>query len=61
MCVYMNSFWLFSPGVMLGVLLNRTVPEWRSLVFFLCCSMALLLGALLMYAGLEQFGIDLSW
>ncbi|KAL7857306.1 hypothetical protein SRHO_G00162050 [Serrasalmus rhombeus] len=48
-------------GVMLGVLLNRTVPEWRSLVFFLCSSMALLLGALLMYTGLEQFGIDLSW
>ncbi|XP_072523356.1 glucose-6-phosphatase 3 [Salminus brasiliensis] len=48
-------------GVMLGVLLNRTVPEGRLLLFFLCSSMALLLGALLMYAGLEVLGIDLSW
>lgn len=48
-------------GVMLGVLLNRTVPECRLLLYFLCSSMALLLGALLMYSGLEMFGIDLSW
>ncbi|XP_007239808.3 glucose-6-phosphatase 3 isoform X2 [Astyanax mexicanus] len=47
-------------GVILGVLLNRTVPESRHLQFFLCSSMALLFGALLMYAGLENLGIDLS-
>ncbi|KAI4887366.1 hypothetical protein NFI96_027510 [Prochilodus magdalenae] len=48
-------------GIMLGVFLNRTVPEGRLLLFFLCSSLALLLGALLMYAGLELVGIDLSW
>ncbi|NP_001187276.1 glucose-6-phosphatase 3 [Ictalurus punctatus] len=48
-------------GMMLGVLLNRTVPDCRPLLFFLCSSMALLLGALLMHAGLKTVGIDLAW
>ncbi|XP_066520348.1 glucose-6-phosphatase 3 [Hoplias malabaricus] len=48
-------------GVILGVFLNRTVPEQRLLVFFLVSSMVLLLGALLVYAGLEKIGIDVSW
>lgn len=47
--------------MMLGVFLNRTVPDCRPLLFFLCSSMALLFGALLMHAGLEKVGIDLAW
>ncbi|KAK2866028.1 hypothetical protein Q7C36_002084 [Tachysurus vachellii] len=48
-------------GMMLGVFLNCTVPDCRPLLFFLCSSMALLFGALLMYAVLNNVGIDLAW
>ncbi|KAI5617640.1 glucose-6-phosphatase 3 [Silurus asotus] len=48
-------------GIALGVFLNRTVPDRRPLLFFLCSSMALLFGALLMHAGLKIVGIDLTW
>ncbi|KAM9462602.1 glucose-6-phosphatase 3 isoform 2-T2 [Clarias gariepinus] len=48
-------------GTMLGVILNRTVPDCRPLLFFLCISMALLFGAVLMHAGLKMVGIDLAW
>ncbi|KAI7797105.1 glucose-6-phosphatase 3 [Triplophysa rosa] len=48
-------------GVMLGVWLNRSVPEGRPLLFFLGYSMALLFGALLLHCALQRIGIDLSW
>ncbi|XP_051959113.1 glucose-6-phosphatase 3 [Xyrauchen texanus] len=48
-------------GVILGVYLNRTVPEFRPLSFFLRYSMTLLFGALLVHAALQNIGIDLSW
>ncbi|XP_029933049.1 glucose-6-phosphatase 3 [Myripristis murdjan] len=48
-------------GLVLGVVLSRRVPEGRPLLFFVCCSMGLLLGALLLHAGLEQLGVNLSW
>ncbi|XP_030630212.1 glucose-6-phosphatase 3 [Chanos chanos] len=51
----------FVTGIMLGVILNRSIPEHRPLLFFLWSSMALLFGALLFYAGLGKLGIDLSW
>ncbi|KAJ8284470.1 hypothetical protein COCON_G00033200 [Conger conger] len=48
-------------GFALGVVLNRTVPERRPLLFFLQTCMGLFLGALLLHSGLEHFGVDLSW
>ncbi|KAJ8379016.1 hypothetical protein AAFF_G00231850 [Aldrovandia affinis] len=48
-------------GFMLGVALNRTVPEQRHLRFFVYSCLGLLLGALLLHFGLEQLGVDLSW
>ncbi|XP_016102047.1 glucose-6-phosphatase 3 [Sinocyclocheilus grahami] len=48
-------------GVLLGVFLNRTVPECRPLLFFFRFSLTLLLGALLMHGALQKIGVDLSW
>ncbi|XP_035468288.2 glucose-6-phosphatase 3 [Scophthalmus maximus] len=48
-------------GFILGVVLNRRVPEGRPLLFFFGCSVAMVLGALLLHAALQQLGIDLSW
>lgn len=48
-------------GVLLGVFLNRTVPEDRSLLFFFRFSLTLLFGALLMHGALQKIGVDLSW
>ncbi|XP_062269833.1 glucose-6-phosphatase 3 [Platichthys flesus] len=48
-------------GFILGVVLSCRVPEGRPLLFFFGVSMGLLLSALLLHAGLEQLGIDLSW
>ncbi|KAG9350201.1 hypothetical protein JZ751_026554 [Albula glossodonta] len=48
-------------GFILGVTLNRTVPEGRSLQFFLRSCLGLLLGALLLHYSLEHIGVDLSW
>ncbi|XP_023676599.1 glucose-6-phosphatase 3 [Paramormyrops kingsleyae] len=48
-------------GITIGVFLNRVVPEGRPLRFFFHVSMGLLLGSLLLYTGLEYFGINLSW
>ncbi|XP_062859664.1 glucose-6-phosphatase 3 [Trichomycterus rosablanca] len=48
-------------GVTLGVFLNRKLPERCPQFFLLCSSMAMLLGALIMHAGLEKVGINLSW
>ncbi|KAM9837582.1 glucose-6-phosphatase 3 [Aulostomus maculatus] len=48
-------------GFILGVVLSSRVPEGRPLLFFVCCSVGLLLGALMLHAGLQQFGIDVSW
>ncbi|XP_028844039.1 glucose-6-phosphatase 3 [Denticeps clupeoides] len=51
----------FLAGLVLGVLLNRTELESRSLLFFLATSAALFAGALLFYSGLQQVGVDPSW
>ncbi|KAM3860131.1 glucose-6-phosphatase 3 [Diretmus argenteus] len=48
-------------GFILGVVLSRRVPEGRPLLFFVCTSIGLLLSALLLHAGLELLGINLSW
>ncbi|KAG1933371.1 glucose-6-phosphatase 3 [Pimephales promelas] len=48
-------------GVLLGIYLNRTVPECRPLLFFFCCSVTLLFGALVLHGALQKTGIDLSW
>ncbi|KAM6951637.1 glucose-6-phosphatase 3 [Aplochiton taeniatus] len=48
-------------GLFLGVILSRRLPEGRPLMFFVCTSMGLLLGALLLHGGLQQLGINLSW
>ncbi|KAM7370552.1 hypothetical protein PAMP_010087 [Pampus punctatissimus] len=48
-------------GFILGVVLSRRVPEGRPLLFFFSFSMGLLLSALMLHAGLQQLGIDLSW
>lgn len=48
-------------GFILGVILHRRVPENRPLRFFVCCSVGLLLSALLFHTALEQCGINLSW
>ncbi|XP_034049261.1 glucose-6-phosphatase 3 [Thalassophryne amazonica] len=48
-------------GFILGIVLKQRVPEGRPLLFFFSCSMGLLLGALSLYAALQQLGIDLSW
>ncbi|XP_071757964.2 glucose-6-phosphatase 3 [Centroberyx gerrardi] len=48
-------------GFILGIVLDRRVPEGRPLLFFVCSSIGLLLTALLLHAGLEQLGVNLSW
>lgn len=48
-------------GVFLGIILSHRVPEGRPLLFFFGLSIGLLLGTLLLHAGLQQLGIDLSW
>lgn len=48
-------------GLILGVILSRTAPESRPLLFFFSFSIGLLLGAVLLHAGLQHLGIDLSW
>ncbi|XP_061913280.1 glucose-6-phosphatase 3-like isoform X1 [Entelurus aequoreus] len=48
-------------GLLVGSLLNRRVPEGRRLFFFVSLSAALMGGALMLYAGLQQMGVDLSW
>ncbi|XP_076856888.1 glucose-6-phosphatase 3 [Brachyhypopomus gauderio] len=48
-------------GLILGVFLNRTVPERRPLLFYLCTSMSVLLGSLMIHAWLEKAGMNLSW
>nr|XP_046234279.1 glucose-6-phosphatase 3 [Scatophagus argus] len=48
-------------GFILGIVLSRRVPEGRPLLFFFSFSIGLLLGTLLLHAGLQWLGIDLSW
>ncbi|XP_016348631.1 glucose-6-phosphatase 3 [Sinocyclocheilus anshuiensis] len=48
-------------GVLLGIVLNRTVPECHPLLFFFRFSLTLLLGAFLMHGALQKIGVDLSW
>ncbi|CAG5958669.1 unnamed protein product [Menidia menidia] len=48
-------------GFLLGVLLSGRVPERRPLLFFFRLSIGMLLSALLLYFGLQQVGVDLSW
>ncbi|XP_072270798.1 glucose-6-phosphatase 3 [Pyxicephalus adspersus] len=48
-------------GVLLGYTLKRSVPHDRSFLFHMLISVFLLLGALLIYWGMNAFGIDLSW
>ncbi|XP_053196739.1 glucose-6-phosphatase 3 [Scomber japonicus] len=48
-------------GFILGVILSRTAPVGRPLLFFFSFSIGLLLSALMLHAGLQQLGIDLSW
>nr|XP_019960313.1 PREDICTED: glucose-6-phosphatase 3 [Paralichthys olivaceus] len=48
-------------GFILGMVLSRRVPEGRPLLFFFSFSMGLMLSALMLHAGLQQLGIDLSW
>ncbi|KAL4630862.1 glucose-6-phosphatase 3 [Arapaima gigas] len=48
-------------GIVIGVVLNRRVPQWRPLSFFVYVSMGLLLGALLFYTLLQHCGVNLSW
>lgn len=43
------------------MVLSRRVPEGRPLLFFFSFSIGLLLGTLMLHAGLQQLGIDLSW
>ena len=53
---------LSSPGLILGVILGHGAPERRPLLFYAGASLALLLTALLLKAGLEELGgLDLSW
>ncbi|XP_068162417.1 glucose-6-phosphatase 3 [Antennarius striatus] len=48
-------------GFTLGIVLSRSVPEGRPLLFFFCSSICLLLCALILHTGLEWMGLDLSW
>nr|XP_040033309.1 glucose-6-phosphatase 3 [Gasterosteus aculeatus aculeatus] len=48
-------------GFILGIFLSRRVPEGRPLLFFFSLSVGLLLGTVMLHAGLRQLGIDLSW
>lgn len=48
-------------GFILGIVLGRRVPEGRPLLFFFCLSIGLLFGTLMLHAGLQQLGINLSW
>ncbi|XP_054656795.1 glucose-6-phosphatase 3 [Dunckerocampus dactyliophorus] len=48
-------------GLLVGIILNRRVPKGRPLSFFFTLSVSLLAGALALYFGLQQLGIDLSW
>ncbi len=59
--IHVLSSCVFSSGVLLGVFLNRSVPEHRPLLFFFRCSLTLLFGALLMHGALQKIGADLSW
>lgn len=52
---------LFLSGFILGIVLSRRVPEGRPLLFFFTFSIGLLLSTLMLHAGLQQMGIDLSW
>lgn len=52
---------LFLTGIFLGIVLSHRVPEGRPLLFFFSFSIGLLLSALILHAGLQQLGIDLSW
>lgn len=49
---------LILSGFILGIVLSRRVPEGRSLLLL---SIGLLLGTLILHAGLQWLGIDLSW
>ncbi|XP_041829092.1 glucose-6-phosphatase 3 [Melanotaenia boesemani] len=48
-------------GFILGIVLSSKIPEGRPLLFFFSFSTGLLLSALMLHAGLQQLGIDLSW
>lgn len=48
-------------GLILGIVLSRRVPEGRPLLFFFGLSVGLLLGALMLYIGLLQLGVDVTW
>lgn len=48
-------------GIILGIVLGRSVPEGRPLLFFFSLSIGLLFGTLLLHSGLQWLGIDLSW
>lgn len=48
-------------GFILGVALSHRVPDGRSLLFFFSLSTGLLLSTVMLHAGLQRLGIDLSW
>uniref|UniRef100_A0A8C5QWL7 glucose-6-phosphatase n=1 Tax=Leptobrachium leishanense TaxID=445787 RepID=A0A8C5QWL7_9ANUR len=48
-------------GVFLGNVLQRTVPQSRTFVFFALTSIFLLFGAIFMNWGMNKSGLDLSW
>lgn len=51
----------FLSGLILGVVLSHKVPEGRPLLFFFGLSIGLLASALMLYVGLQQLGVNLSW
>ncbi|KAM6964341.1 glucose-6-phosphatase 3 [Tautogolabrus adspersus] len=48
-------------GFILGIILGRRVPEGRPLLFFFMLSTGLLVCTVMLHAGLQQLGINLSW
>ncbi|XP_060884726.1 glucose-6-phosphatase 3 [Labrus mixtus] len=48
-------------GFILGIILGRRVPEGRPLLFFFSLSTGLLLCTVMLHAGLQHLGINLSW
>ncbi|KAM9296267.1 glucose-6-phosphatase 3 [Gastrophryne carolinensis] len=48
-------------GVLLGCVLQRSVPHDRGFGFYCLASLFLLLGALLIHEGMSALGVDLSW
>ncbi|XP_049614284.1 glucose-6-phosphatase 3 [Syngnathus scovelli] len=48
-------------GLVVGMYLNHRVPERRPFRFFVSVAVALLLGTLILNAGLKLIGVDPSW